>query len=563
MTDVQIVSQRFSTPVMCWPARNPSETSSDMGRKAKGVGKRTGVQVLSQDEEDMDKAFANIRDKENSTKRSTRSSAKPRFSLGDSADRDSTVGAATTRSRFSRESLSPSELSTVATAPSEDVEVARSAKEPYETPLAKDRLSTQEEPADIEEDVMPPPDTPDPPPKDPEEEEQSDDDMIPPPPIDDEESVVGDEEVPTQVGETPTQMHSDDGDDDDKEGPGFQVAPSPDAPVTPKETEKKVKQKKKREREVLEDSSDEEVKKPVKKLKKKKQKKTVTFSPKGIQTGPLTYKELTVNEVTPTNEDGPRRSRRTRIAPLEFWKNERPEYTANKFSDDMRDNGLNNMPVVKAFLKANETPRKPRKIPIQKAPVAPKNEEKFDADKLRKKGEYSRGKMAYVWDDCWDRADDLCVIGYRSDMESRELPKTLERKKNESKVRGEAAQAFNVQTDANPYYPGYIAGNLTLPPRGIKDAESVGSCAQVFTLVSCQNEAIEVSYGDPTMKNGALDDTSAQRFLLSAGDMFRVPPGNCYRIENHAKKTDAFLTWVILRPNQSQDVETISSTAGD
>jgi centromere protein C len=141
----------------------------------------------------------------------------------------------------------------------------------------------------------------------------------------------------------------------------------------------------------------------------------------------------------------------------------------------------------------------------------------------------------------------LGIIGYKEQMVATQLPITAQRAKGESKLTGTAAQAFNVSTDANPLSPGYIMGNLTLPPKGIKDAESVGSCAQTFTVVFGQDKALEVAFGHPDDEDGTLDPETAQRFCLSPGDVFRVPPGNCYRIQNHSKKQECFLTWTIIR----------------
>jgi centromere protein C len=90
-------------------------------------------------------------------------------------------------------------------------------------------------------------------------------------------------------------------------------------------------------------------------------------------------------------------------------------------------------------------------------------------------------------------------------------------------------------------------GNLLLPPHGIKDPESVGACAQTFTVVSCQPKAVEVAFADPDEPDGELDEKTAQRFLLSPGDIFRIPPGNCYRLCNHSETVDAKFTWTIIR----------------
>ena len=138
-------------------------------------------------------------------------------------------------------------------------------------------------------------------------------------------------------------------------------------------------------------------------------------------------------------------------------------------------------------------------------------------------------------------------VAYASSMEGNDLPITKERRKAEGKVRGKAAQAFNIPSDDDNV--GYIMGNLILPPKGIKDLESVGLCAQTFTVCRCQSKAVEVAYGYPDEPDGELDPATAQRFRLGPGDMFHVPPGNCYRLENHSKMTDCLLTWTIIRPS--------------
>lgn len=141
------------------------------------------------------------------------------------------------------------------------------------------------------------------------------------------------------------------------------------------------------------------------------------------------------------------------------------------------------------------------------------------------------------------------VVAYASEMKHHDLPITKPRKKSESKLTSKACQAFDIKYDDDDIYrPGYIMGNLILAPTAIKDSESVGTFAQTFTVCTCQPKALEVAYGDPDQPGGALDPATAQRFLLSPGDLFRVPPGNSYRLENHSQRTDAVLTWTIIRP---------------
>ena len=108
---------------------------------------------------------------------------------------------------------------------------------------------------------------------------------------------------------------------------------------------------------------------------------------------------------------------------------------------------------------------------------------------------------------------------------------------------GFASQAFHVPTDD---FPGYIAGNVVLPPRGIKDAEGVGLCSQVFNVGDCQPNSLEFAIADPSGDDGKFDPKTAQRYMLSKGDMFQIPPGNVYRIENHSKVMKASLFWTII-----------------
>lgn len=124
----------------------------------------------------------------------------------------------------------------------------------------------------------------------------------------------------------------------------------------------------------------------------------------------------------------------------------------------------------------------------------------------------------------------------------------MARKKSEGRIVGRAAQSFNVATGENDISVGYIMGNLTLPPKGIKDPETTGSCSQVFTVCHCQPKSLEIAYADPHEETGNLNSESAQRFLLSAGDQFRIPPGNAYKLVNHSTTTDSFLAWTIIRP---------------
>ncbi len=135
-----------------------------------------------------------------------------------------------------------------------------------------------------------------------------------------------------------------------------------------------------------------------------------------------------------------------------------------------------------------------------------------------------------------------------------ELP-VKKRKKGDKGQRGsagKAAQAFNVEPDEND--AGYIVGCLELPPLGMKTEESVGPCSQVFIIGDCQPKSVEIAVADPDKNGGEFESKTAQRFLVSKGDMFRIPPANIYRIRNHSKTHDCSFSWMIVRnPLQQED----------
>ncbi|VEU37007.1 unnamed protein product [Pseudo-nitzschia multistriata] len=379
--------------------------------------------------------------------------------------------------------------------------------------------------------------------------------------------------------------YHDDDHDDDHEGPGFNMVHDPETPLTVREDRakkemEKIKEERRKQRrennlesESEKDDEDEDEGEPDEQSKstpkaekskrpKKKKKRSVVFSPKGIPIANRDYESVPIGalvEASP-DENGPRRSRRARVKPLQFWRGEKLEYGAHNERGYI-GKAFGDMPVVTGIKKALPTPYKKRK-PVKTSNVSRKGskkndvtdtrgsvaDEKFNSKKLRRKYKYHDGEEAYLWDDIADETADQKVVAYASNMQGSDLPISKKRKKEEGNVTGKAAQAFNIPNDDSDDYVGYIMGNLTLPPGGIKDSESVGPCAQTFTVVRCQLKAFEVAYGDPDLPDGELDAESAQRFLLGPGDMFRVPPGNSYRLENHSEHTDCLLTWTIIRP---------------
>ena len=95
--------------------------------------------------------------------------------------------------------------------------------------------------------------------------------------------------------------------------------------------------------------------------------------------------------------------------------------------------------------------------------------------------------------------------------------------------------------------PGWISGYVALPLKAIKDAEGVSVCSQLFFVAECQGNSLEVAVALPKDKRVRFDGATAQRFLLSAGDQFFVPPHNVYRLENHSTLKEAKLFCAIIK----------------
>jgi hypothetical protein len=51
-------------------------------------------------------------------------------------------------------------------------------------------------------------------------------------------------------------------------------------------------------------------------------------------------------------------------------------------------------------------------------------------------------------------------------------------------------------------------------------------------------------------EGNSWNSETAQRSLLSVGDQFLIPPGNCYRLENHSESTKAILSYTVILHNR-------------
>ncbi|EJK76486.1 hypothetical protein THAOC_01743, partial [Thalassiosira oceanica] len=363
--------------------------------------------------------------------------------------------------------------------------------------------------------------------------------------------------------------------DDDEEEP---------EPEPPKKKAKKTMSKKSDSSTTTPTSVLRNTKKGGKKKKKDARKNKVNFStPNGVSQGiPAGNRDFEVVPVSDYRDDWDddaatpggsrlRRSRRARFKPLDFWKNEKLVYKPQR-EPGLLGEAMGDMPVVAGVMHALPTPYRERKAPPEKKKkeAAAKggkagrggrkrsggdddsdddepSREPFDDKSLRKKYKIRTGESGHVWSETLENTLPAKVVSRLDGRSFSKLPLCSDRKKRESKVVGFASQAFHVQTDDDDLFPGYIAGNVVMPPRGIKDAEGVGLCSQVFNVGDCQPNSVEFALADPNGQDGEFDPRTAQRYLLSKGDMFQIPPGNVYRIENHSKTDRATLFWTIVK----------------
>ena len=214
-------------------------------------------------------------------------------------------------------------------------------------------------------------------------------------------------------------------DDDDDLGFELNMVHDPETPQTVREARakkekeklqneknegKKTKKKTESESDIDADENIDEsqftpkMKKGTKKQKKRK-KRNVIFSPKGIPTGNRDYEMVPIGTLIEGSPDeaGPRRSRRAKVKPLEYWRNEKMEYGAHN-EDGYMGEVFGNMPVVTGIQKALPTPYKKRKPQVNdRSAVAKKKrrknfiddedeEEEFDSKKLRKRYSYLDGE---------------------------------------------------------------------------------------------------------------------------------------------------------------------------
>uniref|UniRef100_A0A6S8DDY6 Mif2/CENP-C cupin domain-containing protein n=1 Tax=Aureoumbra lagunensis TaxID=44058 RepID=A0A6S8DDY6_9STRA len=248
---------------------------------------------------------------------------------------------------------------------------------------------------------------------------------------------------------------------------------------------------------------------------------------------------MPISEKKKANQEdrGVRRSRRQKFPPMQWWKNERVIYTLDTEIE---------APTATAVELAEPTPR-----PIKKKKKAINNNKdtiissEYFADE--------EGGQAQIWDELRRRSEMTIVVSRESELQTTKLPGTSSRRPDNAPL-ASAAQALSneaYELDANLCLAAWLSGQLIMPPRAIKDEESVGLCSQVFFVASCQPGALELAIASPSIDSNRppnFEPDQAVRFLLAPGDQFHIPPNNMYRIENRSTTQLAKIFWCIMRP---------------
>jgi hypothetical protein len=225
-----------------------------------------------------------------------------------------------------------------------------------------------------------------------------------------------DSETPGAEVEQDKYDNDNDDDDDDGGGHGFELASESDndnednniTPITkssggrnsdsiPSTDDSKTKSNKKR-KSILtkkkssgEDTSVDNTSVPDKKKKRQKKVRIVTNSDAmGYPAGNRNYKTVPLSEFENDEEDnnGRRRSKRRKIPPLAFWKNERLIYEANNATGVLAE-VYGAMPLVSGVLTAEPTPYKKRKATVR---TKQDSEDEDSEDDSKIKGKTSEQK---------------------------------------------------------------------------------------------------------------------------------------------------------------------------
>ena len=214
---------------------------------------------------------------------------------------------------------------------------------------------------------------------------------------------------------------------------------------------------------------------------------------------------------SPIRQPGLRRSKRVRVKPLEYWKNERIVY-------ERTNDGLGQvLPVAKGIERLSKPtpakkPRKKRRVGYE--PIVLPEDVETEMPSI----EIDLGDDRTAQVELVKRAENLAFQSLPCSTSENET-------KNGEKAETRAAAAFIHDT--------LRTGVVELRPEAVKDPESSGDAAQLFHVHRCAEKGVLV-----TINN--------KKTQVSPGDIFLVPPKSFYEIQNLSLKTPAQLYYTVV-----------------
>lgn len=230
--------------------------------------------------------------------------------------------------------------------------------------------------------------------------------------------------------------------------------------------------------------------------------------------------------------EGPRRSRRVRFQPLQYWKNERVIY----------ERLPNDIGYLLPTIKLNEL------HPPNPSPVKIKRKRKTSSSagqKGRKKHSVREGAESSDDEEYSQQCDPRGMIyDYRTQTDVRKVLVAFP-KMSSLGVLPHPSNDDGTETQTEEKFPraavfhddkDYSQGILVLPPGG-KKFEELSEKHEIFFVASAKPNSVEVRIGTET-------------YILSKGCSFVVPPHNVYYIYNRSETSKVKLQFTLVRPRK-------------
>ncbi|KAF9932502.1 hypothetical protein FBU30_008075 [Linnemannia zychae] len=251
-------------------------------------------------------------------------------------------------------------------------------------------------------------------------------------------------------------------------------------------------------------------------------------------------------------ETGVRRSHRTKVAPLEFWKNEKLVF------EKAMDNGVVGQ-VIKGVIRAETEPmskRKRKNGPRSRTKAPPTRRQKTirNSDENEQDTAEDDNKEVYRLDSESEDQEILHSKGLREESKATAETLVYGSDKMVSQVVAESQNSIQFRRTQSGEYQLHrgledvdtVSGTIKIKPEGRKPTNSGNNSSMVFYVI----------------KGLVQVNVHKSQFVLSTGGRFLVPRGNTYSIVNLSNK-ESTLFFVQTKPSQPSTAETntMSSSA--